>query len=86
MARDEDAVLEAAGLCALNSSKRAGHGRSTSEHWTCRPSAAAGLDFALPPDNAEHNAARIGLKNLEAESHSLSRFSIKTEVARSFGP
>jgi len=62
MTRDET-VREAAGIGTLSSSKRAGQTRSTSEHWTCSPGAAAGLDFALPPDNAQLNAEHIELKS-----------------------
>ena len=44
-------------ICTLSVSEREEGGGSMGEHLTCPPGAAEGLNVALPPDNAQHNAA-----------------------------
>ena len=42
---------------ALSASERVAGGGSMIENLTCPSGAAAGLNVALPPDDAQHNAA-----------------------------
>ena len=49
-------------IAALSDSRRAGGSGSMIENLTCPSGAAAGLNVALPPDDVEHNAARVEMR------------------------
>ena len=61
----DEADRGTARLFTLIALERASGSHSAIEHLTCAPGASAGLNVALPPDDAEYNAASIGLRILE---------------------